>query len=147
MQELTLFSCRTHLEDKKKTKTENKILEQKNLVLINACAVLTDKHNSELESFSQGYLELVHENLRLRSKIEEKLKKISLMLMRMAVLEAPFKQWVAVVRESRLQDFSRTSEETLRDFVDKCRLLHEEEMLGREKVLKLLALLVQKYKY
>ena len=49
-----------------------------------------------------------------------------------SLIESAFKKWLAEVREGRLLEFLRTSEEMTRECVNKCRILQEQEMLVHE---------------
>jgi len=49
-----------------------------------------------------------------------------------SLTESAFKKWLAEVREGRLLEFLRTSEEMTRECVNKCRILQEQEMLVHE---------------
>ena len=75
-----------------------------------------------------------NEAVKLRVKMEQKLEKIALMLMKVVVLEAPFREWERVMHANRQQKLDKSSQNICDEAAAKNSLMLQEEMRAREKL-------------
>ena len=145
MKELALLACREagsivkcakeqarrRNQAKKAARNESKILREKNLVLVNTCTRLA----KEGELLTVECNKAQEQKEEIKSRAFEKLEKIAGMLNLISILEAPFRHWITVVHNARLEEVVKTSDQVLHECALKC-VQTQEEMRGQQESLR-----------